>query len=589
MGRTGARQPLRIAALLGLAVGLCLPQQVAAGDSCLTILHNNDAESQLLHAGPGRKDFGGATRFVSLVRQTRARAEDRGCAVLTLSSGDNFLAGPEFTASLEAGPLFIDSRVVEAIGYDALALGNHEFDFGPDVLADFLAGVDKRVPFLSANLDFADEPRLQALVDDGQIAKSTVIRKGRLTIGVIGATTEALVYNSSPRRVAVDPVLPAVRAEIDRLKAQGATIIVLISHLQGIHQDLALLPQLSDVDAAIAGGGDELLANAGDRLVPGDGDHRFGPYPLWARGADGRLIPVVTTPGDLKYLGRLELLFDGSGKLLRADGGLLRVAAESHTDGVAPDPQIDGPVLAPLRHYLDDLASRVIGISEVPLDGRRAPGVRTQETNLGNLMSDALLHQARLLAADYGMLWPDIAIQNGGGIRNNAILPAGPITELDTFEIAAFPNFVTIVEGVTPENLKSLLENALSKVELGAGRFPQISGFSIGYDPALPKQVIDNEQTVVIPGQRLLSLILDDGRILVQDGEVVPDGKPVTVATTDFLARGGDQYHFLYRGRKKIGLTYRQALANYIIDQLHGRIRRERYPLDKKNRIIPYN
>ena len=583
---TSALALLRISVPLAWAWGLFLPETVAAAERCLTILHNNDAESQLLHAGSGREDFGGAARFVSLVRQTRASAEAKGCAVLTLSSGDNFLAGPEFAASLEAGPPFIDSLVVNSIGYDALALGNHEFDFGPDVLADFLAGVDESLPLLSANLNFAGEPRLQALVDEGRIAKSTILRKAGLTIGVIGATTEELTFNSSPRRVAVDPVLPAIRAEIDRVKAQGATIIVLISHLQGIHEDLVLIPRLRDVDVAIAGGGDELLANAGDRLVPGEEDHRFGPYPMWARGADGRLIPMVTTPGDLKYLGRLELLFDGSGKLLRAGGGLLRVAAESHPDGVAQDPAIQGPVLAPLRRYLDDLASRVIAISEVPLDGRRAPGVRTRETNLGNLMSDALRHQARQLAADYGARRPDIAIQNGGGIRNNGILPAGPITELDTFDIAAFPNFVTIVEGVTPENLKSLLENALSKVEMGAGRFPQISGFSIIYDLKLPPQVTDNQQTFVIPGQRLRSLILDDGRILVQDGKVIPGAQPIVVATTDFLARGGDQYHFPSRGQRTIGLTYRQALANYIIRELDGRISRDRYSFDSNNRIV---
>ncbi|MGH6913235.1 MAG: hypothetical protein ACREH3_05965, partial [Geminicoccales bacterium] len=126
-----------------LALAMLLPGQAGAQEAgCLVILHNNDGESQLLNAGRGLEDFGGAARFVTLVKQQRDRAEGEGCAVLTLSSGDNFLPGPEFTASLEKGVPFYDSMVISAIDYDALAIGNHEFDFGPDVLVDFIEGTD---------------------------------------------------------------------------------------------------------------------------------------------------------------------------------------------------------------------------------------------------------------------------------------------------------------------------------------------------------------------------------------------------------------------------------------------------------------
>ena len=156
MDRVGARA----APILSAMLGLLLSGQIHAQEAdCLVILHNNDGESQLLNAGRELEDFGGAARFVTLVKQQRARATEEGCAVLTLSSGDNFLPGPEFTASLENGVPFYDSLVISAIDYDALAIGNHEFDFGPDVLAEFIAGVDS-APFVSANLDVSAEPVL---------------------------------------------------------------------------------------------------------------------------------------------------------------------------------------------------------------------------------------------------------------------------------------------------------------------------------------------------------------------------------------------------------------------------------------------
>ncbi len=155
----------------------------------LTVLHNNDGESQLVNA-PGQEDFGGAARFKTLVDNLRADADASG-AVVMLSSGDNFLAGPEFNVSLNqpAGETLFESRVLDLIGYDALAIGNHEFDFGPDVLERLIRGFEADTPFLSANLDFAGEAGLQDLVDSDRIAKSVILEKDGEQIGVVGATT----------------------------------------------------------------------------------------------------------------------------------------------------------------------------------------------------------------------------------------------------------------------------------------------------------------------------------------------------------------------------------------------------------------
>jgi 2',3'-cyclic-nucleotide 2'-phosphodiesterase (5'-nucleotidase family) len=261
----------------------------------LTLLHNNDGESELLEASQGDADFGGVARFVALTRNLRqnANAARPSCkddppqggecgGTIVVSSGDNFLAGPEFNASLSRGVPHFDAIALDLLGYDALAIGNHEFDFGPEVLADFIEGVNPRIRFLSANLDLSGEPRLQALADEGRIAASRIVVKRGRPIGIVGATTPDLPFISSPRNVVAGEVLPAIQAEVDALSEAGVEIVILISHLQAVNEDLELIPQLRGVDVAIAGGGDELLANSDDLLVPGDEAIVFGPYPLIA-------------------------------------------------------------------------------------------------------------------------------------------------------------------------------------------------------------------------------------------------------------------------------------------------------------------
>jgi len=116
-----------------------------------------------------------------------------------LSAGDNFLAGPEFNASLRKGPPFYDSTVIDLAGYDALGIGNHEFDFGPDVFADFVEGNSIAVPYVSSNLVFDDEPRLAGLAEQGRLARSVVIEKRGIKIGVVGATTSPAGPPRCPR------------------------------------------------------------------------------------------------------------------------------------------------------------------------------------------------------------------------------------------------------------------------------------------------------------------------------------------------------------------------------------------------------
>lgn len=599
---TGALAAVAIAPLVAVAgtSAVAAPPE-DSGHYTLTILHNNDGESALLNA-PGQPDFGGIARFVTLVDELRtkatigapAQAGRRGAIVL--SSGDNFLAGPEFTASLRKGVPFYDSLAMAAIGYDASAIGNHEFDFGPDLLADFITGIGPdRPPFVSANLDFTAEPRLQELVDDGTIVDSTVVKLRGASIGIVGATTPLLPAISSPRNVVVDPdVAGIVQEQVDALTAEGIDKIILMTHLQSITNDQALVPMLHDVDVAIAGGGDELLANDGDLLVPGDVrtiDPATGqpfPYPVPALDADGEMVPIITTAGDYKYVGQLVVTFDRDGEVVSIgeESSPIRVSGVA-PDAVAPDPQVQADIVEPVQAFVANLANNVIAQSEVALEGRRDPGVRTQETNLGSLVADSLLYTGRQKAAEFGVVPPDVALQNGGGIRNNSLIPAGPLTELTTFDIAPFSNFVSVVPDVPRSQFKEILENVVSRAPVADGRFAQVAGFSFTYDSAQTAQVVDNDGNVLTPGSRVVDVVLDDGTVIVQGGAVVA-GPGVAIATNDFSARGGDQYPFRGLPFTSVGTTYQQSLFDYLTQDagLGGLVSAAQYPEGGSGRIV---
>ncbi|WP_225889306.1 5'-nucleotidase C-terminal domain-containing protein [Halomicronema hongdechloris] len=567
------------------------PAQAVTFD--LTILHNNDGESDIF-GSQSNPDFGGAAEFTTLVKGIQSS----GGNVLTLSSGDNFLPGPEFDASLADG-IFYDALLLNEIGYDAIAIGNHEFDSGPGILGDLIQAYNDAggtAPFLSANLDFSSEPALSGLAADGKIASSTIVEKGGQQIGIVGATTPNLSFISSPGAVGVqDPAAP-VQAEIDALTAAGVDNIIFISHLQGVDEDRELIAKLEGIDVAIAGGGDELLANPGDELIPGD--TAADSYPIFSEDKTGKAIPIVTTAGGYNYLGRLDVTFE-DGDVITVNGGPIRVAGGSQPDAVAPDPTVQSNVVEPVQAFVDSLDQTIVGTSEVEIQGGRDI-FRAREANVGNLLADAILTSAQQLSSNFGIENVDIALTNGGGIRNEDPIPAGDISRADTKSIAQFSNFVTVIEDVKAGKLKEILENAVSRIELdadgnpvrsgeGTGRFAQIAGFSFEYNPTLTAAQVEGEGlnvTTVVDGERIQTIILNDGTVLVEAGRVVTDAT-VDIATVDFLARGGDQYPFNRSDFTSLGVTYEQALADYISNELNGLISAgdPRYQPDGEGRI----
>jgi 2',3'-cyclic-nucleotide 2'-phosphodiesterase (5'-nucleotidase family) len=554
------------------------PPPAAAGTFELTVLHINDGESALLPSQPNKdgqlppNPDPGVARFVADLKnlqaegnapaasQLPAQASPRAKqvqqrlnprAAITISSGDNYLSGPRLNASLkDPAGTFYDALVYTEGGFDAITIGNHEFDLGPDLLADFIEATDD-IPFISANLDVSGEPRLAALEAEGRIAGSTVVEKAGRQIGVVGAIYEDLGSISSPRNVTTSDAAEAVQDEVDMLTAAGVDIIILSSHLQSLDSDIELIGEVSGVDAAIAGGGVE----------------RLDPFPATATDAEGKSVPVVTTVGNYRDIGRLVLRFDKQGEVtdvVEEKSALIPVPYNGPRD-----PFIAANVEAPVSAYVASLAQNVLGTTQVWLDGANPP-VRFRETNVGDLFTDAMMAAARDRAGQYGAGQADVTLLNSGGIRNNVRLaPGSNITELTTFDIGAFFNLVSIAQ-IDGQKLKEVLEHSVSSLPAtGNGRFGQWSGVEFVYDPAAQAQVFQTGGTAILtPGQRILEAVVtkaDGTRVtVVSGGVVVAPAETFMFVTNDFTFRGGDNYPLTDVPFTTLGVTYQTALAEWV-------------------------
>ncbi len=592
----------------------------------LTILHNNDGESQLFDY-EGDSDFGSIARFKTAVDAHRSFYQSLGQGVVTVFAGDSFLAGPEFQASLESGApgarTFYDALALSQIGYDALAIGNHELDFGPDVLAEFIgdAQTTNSATYLSANLDFTNEADMLAQVTAGNVATSLIVNvptgSGVKKVGIIGATTENLPFISSPRDTIINTVVSSVNAEIATLQSNNVDAIILISHLQGLDEDVDLIPSLSaGIDLIVGGGGDELLGNqtaASPRSIYGssapasvidtglftsdsfedvDGDPLTeNEYPFISSNTDlgGNTIPLVTGAGNYAYLGRVTLTFDGLGGVTvdsTSNPALIQDTSISATDGYDQDATVISTI-APVQTFVDGLASNIIGHTSVELP-QSSNLIRSDERAVGNLVADAYLAKAQALAASFSVDVPQVALVNGGGIRSN--IPVGDISELTTFNVSPFGNFVAVVEDITSADFKLLLENAYSRTVDndpgvpvdpqrqggGTGRFAQVSGVDVVYDISNTPLALDSvTETISTQGTRVISAILTDGTVVIADGNPVP-GVTVDITLPFFNANGGDQYFRFAQGGTSytsvdypvvplIGNTDQQALEDYLV------------------------
>ena len=398
----------------------------------------------------------------------------------------------------------------------------------------------------------------------------------------------------------MDAVAKRLQKQINELQKQGINKIILVSHLQDLNNDKALVAKLKGVDIAVGGGGDELLqsdyiANTTE-LLPGE-SASVGSYPTNVTDAAGKVVPVVTTSGNYKYLGRIDVRFDKKGnvaEVLQATSYPRRVIPTSAeatalgvTDSVAPNDQLLTKVIAPLNGCLAGFTTP-FAKSDILFNTARgsasAPGVRTVETNGGNLVADSFVYLYDQVASKEGLPArsasnPVVAVQNGGGIRQNAgdLLPVsgsapGTISRGNTFDLLPFDNRFALFNDMTATQLKEVFERSCSVGTSGGGQFLQIAGLKVTCKRSNTAQVVGNPASglqygaVTTPGSRVVSLTLADGTKLVDNGAVVAGAPLVDVITNSFTATGGDNFPTFGAATSKVlGYSYEEALYRYLL------------------------
>lgn len=605
------------------------PGSAASSDVTLTLLHNNDGESKLLpqeeSVGDVTYEAGSIAAFKSVADREKRRARGlKDNSVLMVYAGDSFLASRVLICSDPSNPdsnaRVWDAMAQKEVGYDAHSLGNHEFDYGTGFLRRYIDafGTKGKVtqPFLSANLDYSEDPNLKDLVARGGIIDGTprdneVLGQAMIyedprtgeKFGIVAAITPILQSISSPLPTEVTTaniraVSRVVQRQINELEDQGINKIILVSHLQSSDFDKELVALLKGVDVAVAGGGDEALANPNVpeyvQLLPGS-DEAEGEYPIVTEDSDGNEVPIVTTAGNYQYLGRIDLTFNKKGELKSWNEKTSyprRVviaddvsASLGVTDAVKPNAKLRRTVETRLENGCLAEQDQPFAASQIVFNTARGnaenPGVRTQETNGGNLVADAFMNAYNTRRADAGLQAasasnPVVAMTNGGGIRINN-LPAdgtaGAISRGMTFDLLPFDNRMTVIPDLTATQLKEVFERSCAISERGGGQFMQVSGLQVTCSRSGTPQEVGNPVgdssagPVTTPGTRVQSISLSDGTALVRGGAPVSGAPTVDVVTNSFTAAGGDNYGTFENtgGKTTLGVSYEQALYDYLL------------------------
>ena len=414
------------------------------------------------------------------------------------------LISPSLTSSVTHGAHMI--QFMDALGTDVAVLGNHEFDFGSEVAKKRIA--ESRFPWLGANVRSPD----------GQLfggAVATVMREADgLRVGFVGVLTrETAQLAPQAEGVVFTSEEDALRSGAAALRRDGADIVVALTH-QVLAADLRMASAIGEID-----------------LFLGGHDHEPSElqYPPGAA--------VIKAASDARWLAVAQL------RVTRPDRAQGR-AAHVRSLGWKLVPNVDIPPSPRIVPMVVAIEARLAGILAVPLAALHTPldsrttTVRTGEAAIGDLVADALR----------GYFKADVALMNGGGLRGDRVYAAGHVlTRRDLLTEMPFGNVVEKL-AVTGATLRAALENGVSGLEQRAGRFPQVSGLAFTFDPAFPA------------GRRV-------GTILVGDQKLVPE-RIYTLATTDYLAAGGDGYTMLAAAKVLVNASGGPLLVNVVAEAI---------------------
>ncbi|WP_439122375.1 bifunctional metallophosphatase/5'-nucleotidase [Marivita sp.] len=481
--------------LLSSAAVLALTAGVAQADYTLHVIHINDLHSRIepinrfdstcsAEDNAEGKCFGGVARVKTMIDQLRAELD--GENVIVVDAGDQYQGSLMYTTYKGD----VEAEMMEKIGFDVMAVGNHEFDDGDEGLLKLVDNVS--FPVISGNLDVS-----QSNILAGKVQNHVVLEVGGEKIGIISALATDTVETSSPSEAVIfQDEIDSMAADVAALTEEGVTKIIGLTHV-GLPRDIEIAAAVPGLDA-IVGGHSHTYLSASD-------PDRQGAYPTFVSQEDGTLVPVVQAYAYSKYVGHLELNFDDEGNLTYAAGDtiLLDASVDEDAEIVARVAELAGPI--------EEMKTRVVAEAAEAIEGSRDV-CRAMECPMGNLVADAMLDRVK----DQGV---QIAIQNGGGLR--ASIDAGEVTMGEVLTVLPFQNTLSTFE-VTGAQILAALENGVSQVEDGAGRFPQVAGMSF---------TVDLTQE---PGSRI-------SNVMVGDAALDPEATYGAVSN-NYVRNGGDGY-----------------------------------------------
>ena len=528
---------LAVAMTFSLAVTASAEETTQDLDGDIVILHTNDVH--------------GAIAGYAKVAALKDAYEARGAYVLLMDAGDFIQGDP--TVSTSEGATAVE--LMNLAGYDVVSLGNHEFDYGYQNLKDLEADADFAI--VDANVLYngrvAFEDNLVFTAPDGT------------KIGVFGLDTPETATKAHPAKIqgvtflAGEDLYDCAQEQVDALTAEGCNYVICLGHL-GIDDESAgnrsidLLENVDGIDLFIDGHShstqDDITAaltaasQAGGNEISVDSSMVNGTV-LTSTGTKLESVGVVTIDGET---GRIDASTVSAASLTDEDAD---VAARA----------------AAIQKEIDDEYGTVFAKTEVALNGEREPGNRTEETNLGDLITDALVWGAEREGTEV-----DAAVTNGGGIR--ASIAAGDITKKDINTVLPFGNTLSIVQ-VTGAELLEALEASTYCTPTSIGGFPQVSGIEFTVDTTKAY-----DQGELYPGSTYYGpKSIQRVTIETVGGEPFDANATYTIATNDFMAAGGDTYYAFAAASVNydLGIAMDEVVMDYITDELKGTVTAEAY------------
>ncbi|KRX65112.1 Snake venom 5'-nucleotidase [Trichinella sp. T9] len=467
----------------------------------LTLIHTNDIHSRFTPINNELKDctaadiaanecFGGAAKRMTAVRRIRKKYKN---------------------------VLFLDADVMNALRYDAMALGNHEFDHALAGLLPLLR--EAKFPIMAANVA-SDNEELQAL-----LKPYTIFTFDDVKVGVIGYVTPLTKKLSKAHEVEFEDEIQVLTRFAAQLKEEGVNMIIAVGH-SGIQMDRLICQKVPNIDIVVGGHTNTFLYSG----KPPSVEEIQGPYPE-IYNDQGKPCLVVTDYAFGKYLGFLKVEYDKElDRVTKWKGNPILLDNRFHASREMEN------ILATYKHQLHEFTSTVIGSTAVKIDGRFST-CRLQECNLGNMLTDHLVRkvmkESDVRLGENGDSWAPapIALLNSGAIRNYMIHTAGNVTLEDAYSIMPFGTQFKLLE-VTGRQLMDVFENSVSQYWPDGpwGRFLQMSGARVAYNLSMPV------------GKRVHSLQVRCGDCPIPIYKNWDPEESYRLLISTFMAKGGDDF-----------------------------------------------